>query len=193
MGKDFNAPRELEMSTRQSELADLSEMTGASPDTRIEFETWLDKLRPSQPLGAPQTSVSQVEHPPADFVVECEEGTNCQISFEGVLHLQGLLTGSIHSEAGTLVAGLGIIEGDITVGGAAFIEGSVTGNIRAPERVLLHPGAKVWGDIISRTLSVKPGALFQGDCILQEDNSRSLGAPAGERTSEFAEQIQRQF
>ena len=190
MGNDFSAQEDVEVSTTQSELA---ELPGASLDTKIEFEAWLDTLRPSQPISSPRSQVNPVDHPPADFVVECEEGTNCQISFEGVLHLQGLLTGSIHSEGGTLVAGLGIIEGDITVGGAAFIEGSVTGNIQAHEGVLLHPGATVWGDITARALSVRPGALFQGDCILQENIQRRLVTSTGERASEFTEQIQGQF
>ena len=185
MEKDHNAQVDAEVSANQSELA------GASLDTSGQFAAWLDKLRPSEPIP-PRSQASPVEHPPADWVVECEEGTNCQISFEGVLHLDGLLTGAIHSEGGTLVGGLGIIEGDISVV-AAFIEGSVTGNIRATERVILHPGAKVWGDIISPALSVRPGALFQGDCILHENIARRLVAPNGEGSGEFTDQIQGQF
>jgi cytoskeletal protein CcmA (bactofilin family) len=187
MDKAPNVQVDAEVSANQSEVA------GNSLEARAQFEAWLDELRPSHPIKPPRSRAGPVEHPPADFVVECEEGTHCQISFEGVLHLDGLLTGAIHSEGGTLVAGLGIIEGDISVGGAAFIEGSVTGNIRATERVILHPGAKVWGDIISPALSVRPGALFQGDCILHESIPRRLVAPTGERASEFSDQIQGQF
>ena len=187
MEKDQNAQIDAEVS------ADQSEMAGTSLDTGAQFAAWLDGLRPSEPISRPQSQAGPVEHPPADFIVECEEGTDCQISFDGVLHLDGLLTGTIHSEAGTLVAGLGIIEGDITVGGAVFIEGSVTGNIRATEGVVLYPGAKVWGDVTSRTLSVRPGALFQGDCTLHQSIARRLVTPNGEQTSKFGEQIQGQF
>jgi cytoskeletal protein CcmA (bactofilin family) len=183
MERDRNVQVDAAVSANQLELA------GTSPETNAQFEAWLDKLRPSQPINLPRSQANPVEHPPADFVVECEEGTDCRISFEGVLHLDGLLTGAIHSEGGTLVAGLGIIEGDISVG-AAFIEGSVTGNIRATERVILHPGAKVWGDVTSPALSVRPGALFQGDCILHEGIARRLVAPNGERAGEFSDQMQ---
>jgi cytoskeletal protein CcmA (bactofilin family) len=121
--------------------------------------------------------------------VECGEGTECEISFEGVLHLEGLLLGSIRSETGTLVAGPGVIEGDIEVGGAAFICASVNGNIRATEKVVLHGRARVWGNIIASGLSVKPGALFEGDCILQESVPRRLVLPNTEPASEFVGQL----
>lgn len=166
---------------------------GAPLDTRTQFEAWLDNLRPSQPINRPPSQASPVDHPTADFFVECDEGTDCRISFEGVLHLSGLLSGTIQSEAGTLVTGCGIIEGNINVGGAAFIEGSVTGDIRAGERVVLYPQAKVWGNIISTGLSVQPGALFQGDCTLHEGIARRLVAPAGEVAGELGDQFQGQF
>ena len=183
MKKDYCPQLDAEVSAHQSELA------GTSLETSARFEAWLDKLRSNEPISPPRSQAGPVEHLPADFVVECEEGTHCQISFEGVLYLEGLLTGAIHSEGGTLVAGLAIIEGDISVG-AAFIEGSVTGSIRASERVILHPGAKVWADITSPALSVRPGALFEGDCFLYESIARGLGAPTGERAGEFSDQIQ---
>lgn len=59
----------------------------------------------------------------------------------------------------------GIVDADIEVG-VAVINGAVTGNITATERVLLDSDARVKGQIITRLLSVKPGALFEGDCVL---------------------------
>jgi cytoskeletal protein CcmA (bactofilin family) len=190
MENDLNAQQDVEVSANQLEV---TELVALSLDTTTEFEAWLNNLSSRQPLNSRQSQVDRIDHPPADFVVECEEGTHCQISFEGVLHLAGLLTGGIQSETGTLVAGLGIIEGDISVGGAVFIEGSVSGNILAPERVVLHPGARVWGDITSPSLSVRPGALFQGDCTTQENLARRLIDSAAEPAGELTEQRQEQF
>ncbi len=183
MEDDHNSQVDVEVSATRSKLA------GTSLETRTRFDAWLDKLKPSEAINPQRSEAGPVEHPPADFVVECDEGTHCRISFEGVLHLDGLLRGAVHSEGGTLVAGLAIIEGEISVG-IAFIEGSVTGNIRATERVTIQPGAKVWGDITSPALSVRPGALFQGDCIFNETIDRRLISPTGERAGEFSDQIQ---
>jgi cytoskeletal protein CcmA (bactofilin family) len=160
----------------------------ASLDTKAQFESWLDKLRPPPPVNTPQSPPAPVDQPTADFVVECNEGTECEISFEGVLHLEGLLLGSIRSESGTLVTGPGVIEGDIEVG-AAFICALVNGNIRATDRVVLHGHGRVWGNIVASALSVKPGAQFEGDCILRESAPRRLVLPNTEPASEFIGQL----
>ncbi len=57
----------------------------------------------------------------------------------------------------------GRIEADIDVG-VAVINGSVTGNIKANGRVVLDSDARVTGQINTRLLSVRLGAVFDGDC-----------------------------
>ena len=168
-------------------LATQFDSDGVGVDTRAEFEAWLDKLRPRQPIGARQQS-PLVDHLKPDFVVSCTQGSGCLISFEGVLHLEGFISGNIHSESGTLVTGGGLIDGNIDVG-AAFIDGSVIGNIRAAERVVLYAEAKVAGNIISPALSTKPGSLFEGDCILHEGMAPRLVPLSSEMASEFADQF----
>jgi cytoskeletal protein CcmA (bactofilin family) len=167
--------------------ASQSEVDGVRVDTRAEFEAWLDKLRPRQPIGLRKHSPLVDDHKP-DFFVSCTAGMDCRISFEGVLHLEGFISGNIHSESGTLVTGGGLIDGNIDVG-AAFIDGSVIGNIRAAERVVLYAEAKVAGNIISPALSTKPGALFEGDCILHEGMARRLVPLNSAMASEFADQF----
>jgi len=179
MERHQNAQAVREASATQSD--------GDGVDTRAEFEAWLDKLRPRQPIGARQQA-PLVDHLQPDFIVSCTQGSGCLISFEGVLHLEGFISGNIHSESGTLVTGGGLIDGNIDVG-AAFIDGSVIGNIRAAERVVLYAEAKVAGNIISPALSTKPGSLFEGDCILHEGMARRLVPLNREMASEFADQF----
>jgi len=136
----------------------------SQPDTKAEFETWLQRLAPRLPNPGPQ-SLSREQHQP-DFIVSCTAG-DCQISFTGVLHIEGFLSATIRSDDGTLTTGGGLIDGNIDVA-AAHIDGSVIGNIRASERVVLYSEAKVAGNIIAPALSTKSGALFEGNCILHE-------------------------
>ncbi|MFN2493290.1 MAG: polymer-forming cytoskeletal protein, partial [Pyrinomonadaceae bacterium] len=92
-------------------------------------------------------------------------GSNCEVTFEGVLHFDGYSIGNIRSPEGTLVlTKRGRIEADIEVG-TAVINGSVTGNITAVERVVLDSDARVTGEIHTPLLSVKLGAVFDGDCL----------------------------
>ena len=58
----------------------------------------------------------------------------------------------------------GRIEADIEVG-TAIIDGSVTGNITASERVVLESDARVKGQIFAPALSMRLGAILDGDCL----------------------------
>ena len=157
-------------------------------DTQAEFDTWLDRLRPRKPIGDAKPQSPSLDHHKPDFFVDCTEG-DCLISFTGVIHIEGFVSASIRSEDGTLITGAGLIDGNIDVA-VAHIDGSVIGYIKASDRVVLYSDAKVAGNIISTALSTKPGALFEGDCILHESMARrmiplSTEAAAGEFVDQF--------
>ncbi len=82
-----------------------------------------------------------------------------------MLHFDGYSIGNITSPDGTLVlTKRGRIEADINVG-VAVIGGWVTGNITASDHVVLESEARVTGQIRTPALSVRLGAVFDGDCI----------------------------
>lgn len=115
-------------------------------------------------------------------------GSNCEIVFEGELHFDGYSIGNINSPGGTLLlTKRGRIEADINVG-VAVISGSVTGNITATERVVLESDARVTGHIRTPALSVRLGAIFDGDCLLVGGVGTSGSDPtAPERRSDDEE------
>lgn len=137
-------------------------------DTKIPFEAWMDEVRPVAPL--------QIDHAPADFIVECDSGSNCEIQFEGVLHLKGFYGGSIRSPGGTLVTGPGIIDANIEVG-TAVIGSFGDVNIAATDGVLLRGKVSVTGCIRSHSLSIREGAIFDGDCLFLERLTLDADAP----------------
>jgi cytoskeletal protein CcmA (bactofilin family) len=161
MEKDLNAAPEGGKVSAQQPAHDAS-----VPDTRAQFEVWLDTLRPGQRANGTGSQFPCVAEHRADFVVECGEGTNCQIVFTGVLDLGGFFSGSLRSESGTLITRAhGRIDADIEVAGKAFIDGEVNGNIKATGRVVLNRNAKVVGNINAPALSTRRGAIFEGDCV----------------------------
>jgi cytoskeletal protein CcmA (bactofilin family) len=100
-----------------------------------------------------------------EIYFESARGSSCEVNFEGVLHFDGYTLGNIRSPDGTLVlAKAGRVDADIDVS-RAVISGAVTGNINAPEGVVLDSDARVSGQIHTRMLSVRVGALFEGDCL----------------------------
>jgi cytoskeletal protein CcmA (bactofilin family) len=80
----------------------------------------------------------------------------------------------------------GRIEADVDVK-VAIINGWVTGNITATDRVVLESEARVTGQILTRALSVKLGAVFDGECsfTVPEYSFSAAAAPRRGRSSAY--------
>ena len=154
------------------------------PHPKAQFELWLDTLKPSQHADNGSAQVPGVEQQAPDFFVECDAGTNCRIEFTGVLSVGGYLSGKLRTEEGALITrARGRINADIDLVGEAFIDSAVIGNINATGRVVLNSNARVVGNINAPALSVKCGAIFEGDCLFKDelgDEIESGNVPARE-------------
>ncbi|MBE9580608.1 MAG: polymer-forming cytoskeletal protein [Proteobacteria bacterium] len=89
------------------------------------------------------------------------EGT---LTFNGTVRLDGHFTGNIESEGGTMIVGeKAVINANISVH-TATVSGEVRGNIRASDRIELHPPARVFGDLIAPVVLIDEGVVFDGKC-----------------------------
>lgn len=94
-----------------------------------------------------------------------------ELSFKDMLRVNGHIAGKVTSARGTLIIdGSARVDADIDVG-VAVIGGIVNGDIIAHERVELGPAAIISGNIATRALTMKPGAIFQGDCRMLKNES----------------------
>jgi cytoskeletal protein CcmA (bactofilin family) len=149
---------------------EVTDLCDAVFDPAACFDRWLADVAAavSQPPAELPFTADDVNQ---DFYVESRIGSNCELNFEGVLHFDGYSLGNVLSPSGTLVlTRRGRIEADIDVG-TAIICGAVTGNITASERVVLESDARVKGQIITRALSMRLGAILDGDCLLSSAES----------------------
>lgn len=153
-------------------------------DTSLSFSRWLQE---TQQVKTPPVPELADEEEKSEMYIGSFPGSNCEITFEGVLHFDGYSIGNISSPDGTLVlTKRGRIEADINVR-VAVINGWVTGDIIASERVVLESEARVTGQIYTPALSVRLGAIFDGECIFSVPGD-SLGvalSPAESRAPEF--------
>lgn len=93
------------------------------------------------------------------------------MSFKGMLRLDSHFSGSVSSEAGTLIVSSGaVVDADIEVG-VAHIYGTVNGNIVARERLEIKRTGKVVGDLHVVELLIEDGAIFDGRCRMTGDIS----------------------
>ena len=94
-----------------------------------------------------------------------------KLVFEGTVRLDGHLTGTIESKEGAVIVGeKAVIHADILVH-TATVSGEVRGNIRATDRIELHPPARVFGDISAPEVIIRDvGVVFDGKCSTSPKN-----------------------
>jgi len=76
-------------------------------------------------------------------------------------HLRGTVEGNVLLEGRMVIADGGRLVGDISAT-SVIVEGELTGNIQATEKVQLGGNARMKGNIRSNCLSIQDGATFEG-------------------------------
>jgi cytoskeletal protein CcmA (bactofilin family) len=126
-------------------------------DPSAYFDKWLKELKPAADLN----ETTDIQHPPRTSE---KRSALDEFRFEGTLRIDCFVAGRIRSATGTLIiAETGKAEADINVA-VAIIEGEVRGNIHATECVEIANHASVIGNIEAGTISIQPGAVFEGRC-----------------------------
>jgi cytoskeletal protein CcmA (bactofilin family) len=100
------------------------------------------------------------------------------ISISGSARIDGEFEGTIVATESIIVGKCGVVRADVQARDMV-VAGAVAGNLRAHDRVELHAGARVDGDIETRTLIVDEGVTFNGKCVMPEPVA-AVGSQAGE-------------
>ena len=122
-------------------------------------------------LGASGSTLSIKQRRRSGPVVSEPELTG-EINFKDMLRINGHIAGTVSSPKGTLIVdGSAQVDGDIDVG-VVVVSGRVNGDVSGHQRVELGPAAVITGNISTSSLTMKPGAVFQGDCrMLSNENT----------------------
>lgn len=92
------------------------------------------------------------------------------LAFRGGLHLDGRVVGDVNGEAGTVatltIGADGVIEGSVTVD-ELVLQGRVSGDVAARDRVELGSTAQVDGNVAYGVLEMAAGARVNGRLIHQ--------------------------
>ena len=108
------------------------------------------------------------------------------ISVSGSARIDGEFEGSIAATESVIIGKSGVVRADVQARDMV-VAGAVAGNLMAHERVELHAGARVDGDIETRTLIVDEGVTFNGKCVMPEPVAApdtQAGEDAGRRRGE---------
>jgi cytoskeletal protein CcmA (bactofilin family) len=110
------------------------------------------------------------------------EGT---LEFRDTIRLDGQVRGKIISPAGTLIIGeKALIEAEVSVG-TVIIKGTVNGRVEAQDRVEIYAPARVNGDIVTPSIAIDAGVVFNGQCTMltQASPTAKKAVPTKEKAS----------
>jgi cytoskeletal protein CcmA (bactofilin family) len=92
-------------------------------------------------------------------------------TFKSMLRIDGRFSGKIVSTSGTLIVGAGgQVDANVEVS-VATIQGVVTGDIIATQRIELGRAAKLKGNIQTPSLVIEQGAIFEGACKMTQKSA----------------------
>lgn len=84
-----------------------------------------------------------------------------ELEFANSFRVDGRIEGSIRSSSELVIGEDGSVEGEIEVARCS-IGGTVRGVVSATDRVVLHPTAKVWGELCAPLVVMEDGAFLEG-------------------------------
>lgn len=96
------------------------------------------------------------------------QGVECDGSarVEGTLRLDGSFEGQLEVGEALIIGHTGRFVGK-AVGRTVVIAGSFEGEVMGTEQVELQKGARLHGDVLTRSLVIEPGVFFQGSCRME--------------------------
>lgn len=109
------------------------------------------------------------------------------VTFSGGLYVEGRIHGAVCAEDGAkavlTLSDHGFIEGEVRVP-VVIVNGQLTGDLYASDRIELGAHAKVQGNIHYRMVEMAAGAMITGRLIHDEMPPKQLSGPTAEPADE---------
>lgn len=88
-----------------------------------------------------------------------------EFKIKDLLRIDGYFKGTIMTDGKVLIGRTGEVDTDIQAG-IVVVGGEVRGNIIASKRIVLLSTCRLHGDVITPSLIVEEGAIFEGRCTI---------------------------
>jgi len=143
-------------------------------------------VEPVLPAPAPPVAPAPVSTPMQSLSAFIDQGSEFEgkLTFKDTVRIDGQFRGEIASQNTLIVGETGEIMATVR-SREVVISGTVTGNVFASERLVLHKSARVEGDVEAGTLAIEEGAVLNGKVTMAGSRvSPSLSALPGGRGSD---------
>ena len=113
-----------------------------------------------------------MENSQADTIIGVDVTVKGNLLNKGSIHVNGTVEGEIKSDENIVIGENANVNGPVT---AIFvlISGKATGTIEAKDKLEIDPTGIVNGDIKAKTIIVREGAKFNGNCSMTETGEKS--------------------
>lgn len=88
-----------------------------------------------------------------------------EFKVKDLIRIDGYFKGNIITDGKVLVGRTGTVETDIRAG-VVVVGGEVRGSIHAERRVTLLSTCKLYGDVVTKSLVIEEGVVFEGRCTI---------------------------
>ncbi|GAB1451029.1 polymer-forming cytoskeletal protein [Draconibacterium sp.] len=109
---------------------------------------------------------------PTQSINIISEGTKIKgdVIANGDIRIDGELMGNISAKSKLVIGTKGRIEGQIICNNIE-ISGYVKGKVTATDLINMKSTSQIVGDIVAGKLSIEPGAMFSGSCMMNGTNA----------------------
>ena len=88
------------------------------------------------------------------------------LKFKETLWIQGKFKGTIEASGALIVDKEAVVEADHIFVSSLTVYGTVVGVVHAVDKIDMHTGANVRGDVTAAHLRIADGVLFEGQCSM---------------------------
>ncbi len=113
------------------------------------------------------------------------------IIFSGGLHVDGHVQGNVMTQPAAdsvlSLSEIGIIEGEVHVANV-MLNGTITGDVHAQEKIELGPKARVTGNVYYKLIEMAMGAEVNGNLVHSAESSSQVVSLKGEKKGQTGPQ-----
>ena len=95
------------------------------------------------------------------------------VRFQDTLRVDGKVQGRIESHNDLVVGDRGEVEGEVAVGNL-YVSGTIRGRARAEKKIVIHRGGRLLCDIVTPSLIIEEGGIFEGACDMAKAKTGSV-------------------
>jgi len=108
------------------------------------------------------------------------------LRFEKAVKIDGHFEGKVQSPGKLILGATAKVDGELEVG-QLEVEGTLRGEVKAAERILIRDGGLVEANIVTARLAVETGAIFRGHCEMPEQKELPSSGPGAKPGGEAKE------